>query len=130
MTTFVQQKRDDDCVVACLAMWTGFAHGMIDGALKSLPGGGKCLFDAAALLRSIGTPARRTVYFFESEKAILDLPSFNRPGGMHACYWDGERLYDPNEGRPGKLVWTTDLLRHHRSWGGTITAVPLEDEPK
>jgi len=110
-------------------MWAGESYEAVLAGVRPHPSGGICLWDAADYLRQLRIPARRTSWFFESERAILDVPSLNFVGGMHAIYWDGERLWDPNDGRPARLVWTRDLLDRKGSWGGTITAVSINEEP-
>ena len=127
-TELVIQRSDHDCVVACLAMWTGIDYDRIAAEVPRV-GGGVCLWDAVKYLRANGYTARRSVWWFHSHKAILDLPSLNHVGGMHAVYWDGDELFDPNQGRPGKLVWTRALLEAKPHWGGTVTETPIEDEP-
>jgi hypothetical protein len=128
-TKFVQQRNDHDCVIACLAMWTGHDYDDVASRLVRV-NDGVCLWEAVKYLRSVGQPARRSIWWFHTHRAILDLPSLNFVGGMHAVYWDGERLFDPNEKRPGRLVWTRELLTAKPSWGGTVTETPIDDEPR
>ncbi len=128
MTTLVQQRNDSDCVIACLAMWTGRDYDEVAASVVRL-NGGVCLWEAVTYLRSVGQQARRSIWWFHTHRAILDLPSVNFVGGMHAVYWDGEQIFDPNQGRPGRLVWTRELLTARPNWGGTVTETLLEDEP-
>jgi hypothetical protein len=129
MTSFVQQRNDHDCVIACLAMWMDRDYDEIAKAVLRV-NEGVCLWDAVSYMRVNGIPARRSSWWFHSHKAILDVPSLNFVGGMHAIYWDGERLFDPNKGRAGRIEWTSELLDAKPSWGGTITEVPIDDEPR
>lgn len=131
MTVLIQQRTDQDCVIACLAMYTGADYGDVLANVNRHGKGGVCLHDAVAYLRKTGFElARRTVWFFESHKAIMDVPSLNAIGGMHAIYWDGKEIFDPQQGRAGKLFWTRELLFAKCSWGGTITEAEIEAEPK
>lgn len=125
----VYQRTSSDCVVCCLAMYLGVSYEEARAMVQDHPGGGVCFNQAVEALRKRGRSARRSVYFFSGFPAILDLPSLNLVGRMHACYWDGEKAWDPNAGKSDRLVWTTELVMVRCAWGGTITEVPVEDEP-
>lgn len=38
-------------------------------------------------------------------RAVLSVNSLNNNGGSHAVYWDGEKVYDPQEGIEGKIAF-------------------------
>jgi len=44
-----------------------------------------------------------------SKPAVLTVPFRNsKPGLTHAVYWNGTRIYDPNEGRKGRKSYTSE----------------------
>lgn len=112
----VQQRADNDCVIACVAMWTERGYERVAEKLKA--GSLDCAVDY--LKKEHGWNVHRHVQWYEYKPAILDVPSLNIPGGKHALFWDGRNLFDPNSGRPGRLVWTKELLDVKRSWCGSI----------
>lgn len=110
--TLITQKFDSDCAVACLAMFLGVKY---DAVAKHCHGFelvtfglcGKRTYDIAELFGSdiLWRDVSKLNY---ARPAVLTVPSLNIPGGRHSVYWDGSRLYDPNDGRPHKRVYDAD----------------------
>lgn len=47
--------------------------------------------------------------FVWGRRALLSIESLNNPGGRHLVFYDGERIWDPQDGRRGKkFVRTID----------------------
>lgn len=44
--------------------------------------------------------------FFWGRRALLSIHSLNNPDGRHLVYFDGTRIWDPQEGRKGKKFAT------------------------
>jgi hypothetical protein len=38
-------------------------------------------------------------------RALLSVSSLNIDHGSHMIYWDGTRIWDPNDGKEGKLAF-------------------------
>lgn len=107
---FVQQRFSGDCQLCCLAMFLGVSyeevvkhvwgnelvHGLRDERTEYILG----LFEADVVIRDVNRLDR-------SQPAVLTVPSLNHyDGGRHVVYWDGERVWDPNQGVPGKKTYT------------------------
>ena len=113
---FVQQRMPADCAVAALAMFLGVAYEDIarhcTGA--ELVDSGLTWIRENHILHLFKTPCdvfdRRVMDW--SESAILSVPSLNEAEGVtHSVYWDGRRVWDPQQGREGKLTYTNQMAR-------------------
>ncbi len=118
--TLVEQRTGVDCAVCCIAMATGRAYEEVHAAARESGGfyvKGGCA-DEAPILRALGLkssgdlddpsgdfltrrcPEGVPPDFFRSlawgRRAILAvrLPFPTVHGGLHAVYWDGERIFD------------------------------------
>lgn len=112
MTKLIQQKFSSDCGVACLAMFLGrpyedvavhcsgwelMRHGLSGPRVDFLT----CLF-------GVEINYRHPDVIDWTKPAVLSVTSLN-VDGAHAVYWDGERINDPNEGKPGKRAYSEDI---------------------
>jgi hypothetical protein len=120
MTTLIQQRTSSDCVLACIAMAAGaeswdqvWTQADADKVVESK---GVSPFDYSDWGARAGlkfdycsiydTMSQKIVkYLLKGQRAILSVESLNIDGGSHAVFWDGNRLWDPNEGVPGKLAF-------------------------
>lgn len=121
MTQIIQQRTPHDCAVAAMAMLTGktweethaiIGHlvdyegerrGMRDEqqALKLLGfdyrfENGRPVGDISCMRRPFGIAADFYRQFAWGRRALMSVPSLNRPGGWHMIFWDGARVYDPS----------------------------------
>jgi hypothetical protein len=120
MTTLIQQRTSSDCVLACIAMAAGAAswdevwtqadadkvvasRGISPYDYSEWSERAGLKFDDCSIYESC---SQKTVkYLLRGQRAILSVYSLNIDGGHHAVYWDGQRLWDPNEGVAGKLAF-------------------------
>ena len=117
MTTLIQQRTDNDCVLASIAMALGFSKwedawteedlqqvveqkGISDMEPWLLRHGLKQYEDWKEV--HTWNEDRLTYVFLWKRRALLSVNSLNTEGGSHMVYWDGTRIYDPQEGRSGK----------------------------
>ena len=121
MTTLIQQKTDNDCVLAAIAMAKGCEkwEDLWDEKRDLEPIIGKGIHDIESYLKRVGLVEDvdfKTVYTYGERpertyellwrrRALVSVNSLNgdKQGGKHLMYWDGTRVWDPNEGRPDRL---------------------------
>lgn len=116
MTDFVQQRMPADCAVATLAMFLGVAYEDIarhcTGA--ELVDSGLSWSRENHILHLFRKPCDvfdRTVMDWNAP-AILSVPSINEAEGVtHSLYWDGNRVWDPQQGRKGKHSYSNQMAR-------------------
>lgn len=119
MTTLIQQRTKSDCVLACIAMAAGVSSWddlwTQEDADKIL-GKGISPFDYSEWGERAGlqfdycsvwngADMNTIKFLLKGQKVILSVDSLNIDHGSHAIYWDGERLWDPNEGKSDKLAF-------------------------
>ncbi len=116
MTDFVQQQFDADCAVATMAMFLGVSYETIarhcTGA--EMVFSGLSWIEENRILHLFKTPCdvfdRRVMDW--SKPAILSVPSLNEAEGVtHSIYWDGQRAWDPQQGRKGKAFYTNQMAQ-------------------
>ena len=119
MTTLIQQRTPSDCALACIAMAAGASSWddvWTQEDADKIAGKGISPFDYSEWGKRIGLRfdycniyagmSQDIVRFLlRGQAAILSVNSLNIDGGSHAVYWDGQRLWDPNEGVPGKTAF-------------------------
>jgi hypothetical protein len=116
-TTLVQQRSENDCVLAAIAMAAGkqkWEDAWTDDDLKAVIES-KGVANLDTWLKRMGYEEYkdyREVYcsyerlvkvFLWQRRALLSVDSLNNEHGSHMVYWDGTRVWDPQEGREGKL---------------------------
>jgi hypothetical protein len=121
MTTLIQQRSPSDCVLAAMAMALGFTaweHAWTEEDLQKVVES-KGISDFDPWLSRHGLKAREDYFEFHvwdqavrqvrcmlwRRRALLSVDSLNLDGGSHMIYWDGTRIWDPNEGKEGKLAF-------------------------
>lgn len=140
MTTLIQQKTDNDCALAATAMAIGapsWESVWTQADLDAVAGKGAHTSD---VFEKVGLRDRKHylnvgVYSLDigraasllwERAAILSVASINTAYGWHAVYWDGSKLWDPQEGRPDRQFFKflqtvrieqvyllTDYVRNH-----------------
>jgi len=128
VTKFVQQRMPADCAVAALAMFLNLAYEDIarhcTGA--ELVDSGLTWIRENYILNLYKTPCDvfdKTVMDW-SKPAILSVPSLNEAEGVtHSVYWDGRRIWDPQQGRAGKVAYRNQMAREV-----AITGIQRADE--
>lgn len=118
MTTLIQQRGDNDCVLASIAMAAGlnawgdiWTNEDLESVVKS-----QGVSDLEPWLNRVGFIRGRDFYeiytyheariakaFLWKRKALISTDSLNNEHGSHMVYWDGRRIWDPQDGREGKL---------------------------
>lgn len=107
----IQQRFTSDCAVACLAMFLGVDYEEI---VKHCTGY-ELVNNGLANAREayIARMFKVELEFLDRTKldrkkpAVLTVPSLNsETGATHALYWNGKRIFDPNQGRQGKRTYT------------------------
>ena len=120
MTTLIQQRSDNDCVLASIAMAVGagkWEDVWTDEDLQSAIDS-QGISDYEPWLKRVGlvnyedyrvvythTGASDTHVLLWGRRALLSVRSLNNDGGYHMVYFDGEKLHDPQEGVEGKLAY-------------------------
>lgn len=117
MTTLIQQRSGNDCVLAAIAMAAGAAaweevwtQADLDAVIAS-----KGVSDVAHWLVRAGFKEGdfREVYLHGERAAaallwrrpaLLSVASLNNNGGSHMIFWDGERVFDPHEGHYPQFI--------------------------
>jgi len=105
----IKQKYKWDCCIASIAMMVGCEYEEVFEAFKELfPKHKKNGLSDDEIFELL-------IYFKQKPKLIDDvilgvagiifLPSKNEPDGSHAVYFDGEKIFDPNNGRRGKKFY-------------------------
>ena len=113
MTTLIQQRSGNDCVLAAIAMaagkerwsdlWTedDLAKCIKDGGIREesvyLTRAGFAKEDWL-LIHTSYTNSHMVQNLLWRRRALLSVASLNNRGGSHMVYWDGERIWDPHEG--------------------------------
>lgn len=112
MTTLIQQKSPNDCVLAAIAMAAGFekwedawTEDDLQAVIKS-----KGVADTEPWLKRHGFVEwkhYRECYIHDDRvahallwkrRALISCSSLNNDGGSHMIFWDGARIWDPHEG--------------------------------
>lgn len=115
MTTLIQQKSPNDCVLATIAMAAGkekwedvWTQEDLDKVIAS-----KGIADLDPWMEKAGLGKPYVDYweystyhlsdgavkvFLWKRRAIISCRSLNNDGGHHSVYWDGEKLFDPHTG--------------------------------
>lgn len=113
MTTLIQQKSGNDCVLAAIAMAAGFDRwedAWTDDDLQTVIKS-KGIADLDPWMKRVGYVAwthYRECYVHRDEsiaqvflwkrRALISCSSLNNDGGSHMVFWDGRRIWDPHEG--------------------------------
>lgn len=112
MTTLIQQRSPNDCVLAAIAMAAGCATWSdvwTDDDLQKVIES-KGIANEAPWLERAGFSKTdwRQVHVYGDQRlahcllwgrrALICCSSLNNDGGSHMVYWDGERIWDPHEG--------------------------------
>lgn len=102
----VRQRRKDDCVIACLAMFLGYSYENVwDKSPKGIP---RTLKDYEKKIQQLGI---NPIVFVPHTLDTLDvdvlitLPSLNVLGALHMLVYLDGRVYDPNQGRKNKKYY-------------------------
>lgn len=114
MTTLIQQKSGNDCVLAAIAMARGCESWddiwTQDDLDKVIASKGVAHWEdwmkRAGFVEDVhyrdvycnGGDAERLKALLWRRRALLSVGSLNNAGGSHAVYWDGAKLWDPHEG--------------------------------
>lgn len=102
----VRQRRKDDCVIACLAMFLGYSYENVwDKYPKGIP---RTLKDYEKKIQRLGiNPIVFTPWIEETldVDALISLPSLNVIGSLHMLVYREGRVYDPNQGRKNKKYY-------------------------
>ena len=112
MTFLVQQRGDNDCVLASLAMAKGVEWGDLwTQADLDKVSADKGVGDIDPWMKRLGwvqgehympTYCRGEMNnvhrLLWKRRALLSVSSLNNSGGSHMVFWDGDRIWDPHEG--------------------------------
>lgn len=104
----VQQRSDWDCVIACLAMWTGRSYEEVLAVASELDP--KLRFEGRGvdgvlkqdIMKRFNMYSAVMMSAYSCLRGILSFPSLNVPGGAHAVYYDGRYIHDPQTDRPNR----------------------------
>lgn len=114
MTKLVKQKKDYDCVLACVSMLTGrkyedlFSKELCD-RVDETKGCTDELFYEVLNVAGFERNINMKSLFVQNvdpvilenllwkRKAILQVDSLNYKDGQHCIYWDGEQILDPSK---------------------------------
>lgn len=112
----VRQREPWDCSIACLAMFAGeeydtilHSHNEISKLYLRTP---KLVYwdESISLLKSLRFHPREIFGWMPNVPAILTVPSLNFKGRWHCIVYDGEAIFDPQDGNPGKEFYTMPFL--------------------
>lgn len=121
MTIHIKQRSNNDCVLASIAMAVGASswedawteedlkeviesHGISDFAPWFARHHVEEWKDYRHIYVNSGNMGVVKALLWQ-RRAILSTNSLNNDGGSHAVYWDGTKVYDPQEGVEGKLAY-------------------------
>ena len=113
---FIQQRMPADCIVATLAMFLGRSYEDIarhcSGAELIQYGISFHREEHICGLFKINIEAIDVSLLDWKRAAILTVPSLNDGRGQtHSVYWDGKRVWDPQQGREGYSAYTNQRAR-------------------
>lgn len=132
MTILVQQRGDHDCGIAACAMLTGMNYEAVAARFvawheryKELPQGTDET-DYRKFFADIGWTVfgpfggYRNEFSFDvirqmlvGRRALVSVRSLNNDAGYHMVYYDGERVWDPQDGRHDRtafrMLWSLPL---------------------
>ncbi len=110
----VQQRADWDCVLACLAMWTGRPYDELLELYKVMDPAGFLRQQGVsgsmkeAIMSKLGMEPIVLTTAYGAVPGILSFPSLNNPGGGHAVFYDGYRSWDPQTDREDRKWYKPD----------------------
>jgi hypothetical protein len=144
MTRLIQQRTDYDCSLAAVAMAMGapsWGSVWTEEDLAAVVGKGAHTGDILEKVKLerlkhwtqvgvYGHDVSQAASFLWRRPAILSVSSINSQSDWHAVYWDGEVLWDPQQGRPDRQYFKfletvrieqayllTDYVRgHYAQW--------------
>ena len=135
----VNQREDNDCAIACVAMVTGLPYERVIGNVKAVDRG---LSDRQTTLLLMKLGFYVEDYGFRSSSLahgglyIAAVPSLNIPGHMHYVVVDvrtpGDAdgiVYDPNYERKGKKWYGQPETRIVYSWGKLLQIKQIPQDP-
>lgn len=114
MTTLIQQRSPNDCVLAAIAMAAGverwedaWTEADLESVIKS-----RGIAHIEDWMRRLGYVEDKHYFMVYvrgdtnstvrallwRRRALISCDSLNNRGGSHMVYWDGERVWDPHEG--------------------------------
>jgi hypothetical protein len=135
VTYHVQQRHKGDCVIAALAMFCKLPYEAIEPVAREhfVDRRRKAgIRDSSVILRKLGYRQEnyasddkpldgrefRSLWLYEylispnilrdycwGRPAMMSVPSLNEKDGKHMVYYDGHRVWDPQEGRRGKKFY-------------------------
>jgi hypothetical protein len=121
MTTLIRQRTNNDCVLAAIAMAAGkekWEDAWTEEDLQAVVAS-RGISDKTPWLERMGFKehtdfvdlyvqgeAMITVKaMLWNRRALLSVESLNHSHGSHMVFWDGTRIWDPNEGVDGKIAF-------------------------
>lgn len=116
---YISQKEPYDCVVACLSMFVDKPYSQIKNKYfknqdfshnTSSPGVG---YDKEVeVLKLEGYTAKDISPELPPRNAIVTVPSLNYENSLHAVFWDGLTIFDPNTAHSNNSHGTTKIYTH------------------
>lgn len=119
MTNLIRQKSNNDCVLAAIAMAAGkrqwhelwnsedlesvkLSRGISDLEPWLERAGLKENTDYISIY--VHSDQRMVKALLWKRRALLSVESLNNNHGSHMIYWDGHRIWDPQDGVEGKIA--------------------------
>ena len=120
----VNQRTNFDCAVAATAMYLGQPYEKTAGLFYDVLGckedHGIYASDIVEALGRRGVPAVTAPFYIHGVPGVITGPSLNFPGKMHAMYWTGKHILDPQHGRDKKRWYK--MSEHVTAFGCVMDA--------
>lgn len=99
--SLIRQRHQQDCGVACLAMFMGKSYGWTEAFLalklkRNVPIEGMNNVELAKILKMNGYEPMQMFTLCRDIPAIVSVPSLGNKKSFHYVYWDGKNIKDPS----------------------------------
>ena len=117
------QLQNYDCVVATISSFTDLPYNQIlqenfkdhDFEIEGVKTNDIIIIVKKYIknVKMIDYPYKNSDVLPENKHAIVGVPSLNYENALHAIYWTGKEIYDPNIGNKNKKLYTTEKIMNN-----------------
>lgn len=116
---YISQKEPYDCVVACISMFTDKPYNYIRNKYfkdqdfsYNTDSQGVGLTKEISVLKIEGFDVKDISPELPPRNSIVTVPSLNYKNSLHAIFWDGATIFDPNTAHSRKPYNNTKIYTH------------------